>query len=220
MDGVELQRLYKSPLLFSESFFGWNRAPFRARLVQRAILRDPANRLLVSAPRRSGKSLGLAARALHAALTAANQEILYVAYSWALGQCWREQLQTLLHQIPELPGDTPLVQANTERQLVLGNGSRISWLSFQRRPEVFHGRRADLLLCDEPYFAQPEAWQSAHPIIHQAREVVLVGTPHEREPAPYLQSLHTHPAWEVLQVPPEPGRPHFGRYPHFPGLPA
>lgn len=141
---------------------------------QLEVADSPARYRVMCSGRQSGKSVLLAALALHRAATRRDQTVLLVSAGEVASKRLLDECASLATRSPLLGGS---VLDTAKSLLTLSNGSRI--LSVPASAKQIRGWPVDLLIVDEAGFIDQEIWRSAEPAIiaRPGSRVILCSSP-------------------------------------------
>lgn len=190
MTELRLEEL-RNPLRFSKELLGFEPFEYQAK-----ILKDSSKRIVACAGRQVGKSVCVAAKAIHFAVYNDRTNTLIVSASLRQSMLMFEKIVALIES--KL---SDLVKYRSRIRVRLSNGSSIIALPSGRYGHTLRGFTADLVIVDEAAFVPEEVIvNSLLPTISTTDGYCwMLSTPYDRDHVFY--KAFNDPAWSVYHLP-------------------
>ena len=168
-----LERLKRNPVLFAETFLGFEPFSYQARL-----LLDKSKRIVSCMGRQTGKTVTVGAKAIHFAFTRPETTTLIVSPSLRQSMIMFDRVLSFVRRSTILPKS---VVRQTRTVIQLSNGSQI--IALPCSEYFLRGYTAHLIICDEAAFMPEEViTQIVFPMISTTEGyAIFLSTPWGRD---------------------------------------
>jgi len=168
-----IKKLREDPITFVKYF----RPDITLHRAQVAIIRDQSPRITIQAPRRFGKSMVIAIKALMYAFTHKDARVAIVSKSLRSSLETFEKCSSFLLRSPQLSSS---ISRRTLTLVEMKNGSRVIALPSGNDGDSLRGLSLDMLIADEAAFIPEAVFQSIGPELIKDRKLgilILISSP-------------------------------------------
>ncbi|HID43738.1 MAG TPA: hypothetical protein EYP30_08220 [Archaeoglobaceae archaeon] len=168
-----IEQLKRDPVAFVKYF----RSDITLHQAQIKILRDNSPRITIQAPRRFGKSMVIAIKAMMFAFTHQNARVAIVSKSLRSALETFEKCSSFVLNSPQLKKS---IRRQTLTLMEMKNGSRVIALPSGNDGDSLRGLSLDVLIADEAAFIPEAVFQSIGPELIKDRklgQLILISSP-------------------------------------------